>query len=271
MRTACGGGFDPDDVGERVVHGQRREDFLGVAHEQVGQTGIQVPAGPAGHLGDGPRGSRRGMGEHGLLRDVDDACRQGQPLASAAFGDAQAVPAFVDLVERGDRGGVEAEPRPQRSAHLAPATRRHRTDGGGELDESLRQRRGRGLTGPPTELGELTAEHRRIAGVERLESGLERHVVDEVGGVLARMGGAPDCPEQGDLKHHSPLTVGQTERPRQGLGRRTGLQPLLEGNARGEVRGQGQRGEDLDDPHPSPIPADHAPILAILSCDGFDV
>ena len=190
-----------------------------------------MPAGPAGDLGQRRGSPADGVREHRLFGDVDDPRGRGERRSGPPGGDARPVPALVDLVERGEGAGLEAEPGSERPADLAAAPGRMRADGRGDLDEPAGQR-GRDLGAcPPTERRELAGEDRAVGGVEHLESGLESNVVDELLGVLAGVTRATDGPQQRGLEDDPPVgVVFQAEAPGERLGDGAGPQPLLEGH-----------------------------------------
>lgn len=91
--------------GEHVRRGQPTHHLLAVNGERRAQLRIQLPASTSGDLAAGGCLAAGEVGEHGLLGHVDHPRGQMYLLSRTAIGNAAAIPALIDMVQSGDRGG----------------------------------------------------------------------------------------------------------------------------------------------------------------------
>ena len=168
---------------------ERAEHLVAVPREFRAQVGVELTAGaPRDCL---PRG-RLAAGEVARARPARRRARSARldPTGHRpAIGDAAAVPALVDVVERGDGRLVDAEPRAERRAHLAARP------GGVHAGRSACARRSVASSSAAGRIPVAEARRRRSAasaGSSSLSARSKLDVVAEHRGVLGRVGGAAD-------------------------------------------------------------------------------
>lgn len=195
--------FSRHDRGQWVRRGHSSDERLGLREHQIGKRRVETTARTAGDRSERRSRSTRPVGDHGLLGQMHHSCDQRKLVAAVQARKPVPVPAFVNVIERGDRVGPQSELRPQRPRRLTGRSRRLRPHGGGDLDEPRTQHGGAIVGGPRPE-----AVHRcRVGDIEAVHRPLEREVIVEIPGILGRERGAPQSEQQRRLEQVGQVPV----------------------------------------------------------------
>ncbi len=254
--------------GEHVGLVERAKDPLDVLGERRADVRIEMAARPPGDLARGRRRAALVVCDDGLLGNVHDPCGERQLVAAVTRGEALAVVALIDLVERRDRTVGQSEPGAERGANLAAAA--------GQLDavsrdlgrEAVDELPGARGPSPPTEARSLRGEHVRVGDVEHLELALKCDVVIEHLGEHRRVRGAPERTQERSEVRGGAVRGSQVEHVREPRRDGARAKPLLERDPGTQVRCQRQRPEQFDKPKQMLQAADANGLLTVRARRG---